>query len=84
MTSIQVAQHVNDHGVQLFRPTKGKEGQYDVKDFFSGNKRGWIALDAFSASAILAVHKALKDELKPHFEACSPQKQARIAFKFVK
>jgi hypothetical protein len=83
MTSIEIAQRVHDHGVQLFRPRKNEPRQYDSKDFFTGSKRGWVALDAVSASAILAVHKALREDLKPRFEALSPQKQARLAFKFV-
>ena len=84
MRSFELAQHVVDHGVQLFRPTKDKPGEYDHKDFFTGSKRGWLALDAFSASAILAVYKVMKPEIQTKFEVWPPQKQAAFAFKYVK
>jgi hypothetical protein len=84
MTSIEVAQKVREEGVQLFRPTKGTPGQYDCKAFFTGSKRGWVALDSFSASAILAVYNALRPDLQEKYATWSPQRQATFAFKHVK
>ncbi len=57
----------------LIRPRK--EGhikatpwQYDVKEPFQGNKKGWTLLDLFTASAMLKVYEALKDENKTKFD----------------
>jgi len=35
--------------------------QYDVKEYGQGTKRGWVMLDIFTASAIVAVYDVLND-----------------------
>ncbi len=84
MTGIEVAQFVNDHGVSLFRRRKDAPLEYDVKPYFTGNKRGWVVLDHFTASAVLAVYKALDDQKKTVFETWSLQQQVKLAWKCVR
>lgn len=87
MTAIELARKTKEEGVHVFRPRKDQPGQYDAKPYFTGRKSGWVILDSFSASAIVAVHEALNDENKTKFEtvgARSIVKMASIAFKFVK
>lgn len=58
---------VSKHGAVLIRPRSenGKWlGEYDVKPRFTGNKRGWIALDATTLNAINTVYEALADNPK--------------------
>jgi hypothetical protein len=82
MTGIEAARIAVHDGAQLFRPRKEQVGQYDVKPYFSGNKRGWVALDSFSASAIVQVYDALNETNKAKFAALAIQKMAAVAFKF--
>lgn len=84
MTGIEVARTAAQEGVHVFRSRKEQPGQYDAKPYFCGNKRGWVALDSFSASAIIAVHNALNEANRAKFESLSIQRMATIAFKFVK
>lgn len=83
MNCIEIAEKVSKEGCQVFRPRKGGGG-YDAKSFFTGNKRGWVALDAFSAGAILAVYRVLSDEQKALYVRLSPVAAAKLAFKVVK
>lgn len=84
MTAIQAAQTAATEGCQLFRPRKDAPGEYDVKPYFTGRKSGWVALDSFSASAIVVVYNALNETNKVKFEGLSIQRMAALAFKFVK
>ncbi len=83
MTAIEVAQLVKEHGCQVFRPTKDQPGQYDAKPFYSGNKRGWVALDSFSASAILVVYNALNETNRASYTAIPLIGMAKLAFKLL-
>jgi len=63
---------VETKGCVLIRPrkeehVKGTPWQYDLKGPFQGNKHGWTLLDLFTASAMLNVYNALKDENKTKF-----------------
>ena len=67
MTNIQACEFTLKEGVTLIRYRKDSvtptaPPQYDVKGGFTGKKRGWIYLDTFTASAIMAVYKALSPE----------------------
>ncbi len=64
---------VETKGCVLIRPRKedhikATPWQYDVKEPFQGNKKGWTLLDLFTASAMLKVYEALKDENKTKFD----------------
>lgn len=84
MTGIEAARIAANEGCQLFRMRKDTPGEYDVKPYFTGRKSGWIALDSFSASAIVQVYDALSDENKAKFSKFPIYKMADIAFKFCK
>ena len=79
MNIIEVAQSAQADGVHLIRLRKTQDGpsfttpkgtvrqvlQYDCKPFFTGSKRGWVAFDAYTASAVLAVVSALAEDKRP-------------------
>ena len=74
------------HAALPGRPEDGRHDplEYDCKPWFTGNKRGWVALDSFSASAIVAVYDALNEENKAKFGQLRIDRMAKVAFKFVK
>lgn len=85
MTSIEVARETVTNGCTLFRFRKGteKSPEYDCKPW-NGNKRGWIILDSFSASAIVAVYDHLSPENQAKYQNLPIAKMAEIAFKLCK
>ena len=73
ITSQIIKQVVETKGCVLIRPrkedhVKGNPWQYDIKEPFQGNKKGWTLVDLFTASAMLKVYEALKDENKGKFD----------------
>lgn len=73
ITSQIIKQIVDTKGCVLIRPRKeehqkGSAWQYDIKEPFQGNKKGWTLVDLFTASAMLKVFEALKDENKVKFD----------------
>lgn len=69
MTIIEAANQAKTDGAQLIRYRKDSHketgtAQYDCKPMFTGSKRGWIALDSFTASAITAVFGAVRPDLQ--------------------
>ena len=60
------------------------EWQYDVKELFTGRKKGWTILDSFSHSAIRAVYNAINDANKAKFNKLSLPVLVDFAFKHVK
>lgn len=67
MNNLQVIKHCLDNGVLMIREkkidhVKGEPWQYDVKEMFTGKKKGWIVLDAFTSSAMLQVYNAMNPE----------------------
>ena len=84
MTGIEVARFALAHGCTVFRARKDAPGQYDAKPYFTGSRRGWVALDTFTASAITKVHAALtKPENRERFEGMPIQMMAHVAFKLI-
>jgi hypothetical protein len=59
------------------------EWQYDVKELFTGRKKGWTILDSFSQSAIRAVYNAINDANKAKFNNLSLPVLVDFAFKHV-
>ena len=84
MNSIEVVRKVLSDGCHVFRERRDEPGQYDAKPYFSGNKRGWTALDSFSASAIVAVYDALKPENQVKYVNLPIVKMAHVAMRLVK
>ena len=83
MTAIQAAQVAATDGCQLFRSRKDAPGEYDVKPYFTGRKSGWVALDSFSASAIVAVWNGLNETNREKYAKLPIQRMAAVAFKLV-
>jgi hypothetical protein len=84
MKAIDVARLAKTEGCHVFRERKDTPGEYDAKPFFTGSRRGWVALDSFSASAIVAVHDALNETNRAKYTAMPLIKMAKVAFKLVK
>ena len=92
MNTIQASELVLQEGVKLLRrraenaiDENGKPvPQYDVKDAFTGKKKGWFYLDAFTASAIMACYNALNDDNKKKAPRICVEKWADFAFSHVK
>ena len=85
MTGIEVARAVvQTNSCHVFRPRMGAAGHYDAKPYFTGQKRGWVALDLFSASAIVNVYDALNEKNRTLFGGLDLPKMARVAFKLLK
>jgi hypothetical protein len=83
MNAIEVARQAKENGAQLFRFRHGTERQpeYDCKPWGTGNKRGWIILDSFSASAIVAVYDKLNEDNQAKYIRMPISKMAELAFK---
>jgi hypothetical protein len=60
MKTIEAARHAMEHGCSLMRARKGTAHEWDVKEAFSGSKRGWFYMDTLTASMLVAVYEALK------------------------
>lgn len=91
MNSIECSQKVLTDGVSLLRRRRddkiadGKRfPQYDFKPAFTGRKKGWFYLDAFTASAIMACYNALSEENKAKAPRLPITKWAEFAFQHVK
>lgn len=84
MKGIEVARKVvAEKSAYLVRPMKGHEGQYDAKPW-SGNKRGWMFVDLFSASTLVAVYDAINAEDQAKLDSFELPKAIAIAFKLLK
>jgi hypothetical protein len=82
MTAIEAAKKVSvESTCHLVRPRKGEPTQYDAKPAFTGSKRGWFYLDAYTASAISKVHAALNESNRAKFEALPITRMASVAFR---
>lgn len=85
MNTIEAARLVLKKGAQLLRPKKDAPGnQYDAKPLFTGKRRGWIILDSFSASALVAVHDALPEEKRAVFANAPVTRALTLAWRCVK
>lgn len=85
MNSIQLCKKVLTDGAMLIRPRKGASPlQYDAKELFTGKKKGWAILDAFTAGAIVACYNAVQPKTQAAMEKTSITKLASICFKYVR
>ena len=83
MNAIEVANYGLKNGCISFRERAKEPGQYDVKDWPGGNKRGWTMLDITSAGAIVAVYNGLNETNKNKFASLPLIKMAIVAFKLI-
>jgi hypothetical protein len=67
----------------LIRPRKGVDAEYDVKEAFTGKKRGWALLDLFTASAVTAAADKVGVAERAKMNRMSPSSLTTLAFKFV-
>ncbi len=72
MTITAIARRVRDERqccyIRYRSGAKGEPKQYDVRDAFGGNRRGWTLLDLMTAGAIMAVHDGLREDLRPKLD----------------
>jgi hypothetical protein len=68
----------------LARPRKDAPGEYDCKDFFSGSKRGWVAVDSFTASAVVSVSDQLNETNRAKFHSLSLLRMVDVTWKLVR
>jgi hypothetical protein len=82
MKLIDVARMVRtQHQAHLVR--ERTPGDLDAKPYGSGSKRGWVCLDAVTASAVVAVHDALKPENQAKFSSLPVEQAIRVTWKLV-
>jgi hypothetical protein len=60
-------------GLQLIRPrkvehVKGEPYQYDVKEAFTGKKKGFVYMDAFTKNAMRTVYNAMNPEQQAKYD----------------
>jgi len=67
----------------LIRPRKGADREYDLKPMFSGKKSGWVLMDLFTASAVVAVADRVAEDVKLILNSLPPVKAAAICMKAV-
>lgn len=65
---------IKSEGLQLIRErkmdhVKGEPWQYDVKEAFTGSKKGFVYLDAFTKNAMRTVYNAMKDDMKAKYDS---------------
>lgn len=87
MTIVEAARAVKTNGCKLLRLRKGEPvtpEQFDVKDAFSGKKKGWFYMDAFTASAIVAVYEGLNEQNRLKYLALPLPKLVNVTWKLVK
>ena len=89
MTISDIAHTAVKDGAQLirYRADSHKEtgtAQYDCKPMFTGSKRGWTLIDSFTASALVAVYKALGPESQAKFNNLPLGKLVDFCWKAVK
>jgi len=70
---MKASEIIKDDGLVLVRGRKethikGTPWNYDIKQAFTGKRRGWVYLDQFTKSAIRAVYNALSDSAKEKFD----------------
>lgn len=87
MTATQI---INQEGLCLIRGrkeqehVKGEPWQYDVKEAFTGKKKGWVYLDSFTKSAVRAIYNALSEDGRKKFDNIHITKLIDFAWKHVK
>ena len=84
-----IKQVVGGKGALLIRDrkeehVKGSAWQYDVKPNWTGNKKRWVYIDLFTASAMLTVFNALGDENKAKYDKVHIDRLIGFTWKHIK
>ena len=83
MTLYEACQEVvKNSSAVLIRPVKGEKDSYSVKSF-EGKKRGWLLIDAWSASCYIKVYEAINEFTREKLVTHTPIKQFTIAFRVI-
>jgi len=83
-------QVVTEHSAVRIRYRKqahvpGQPIEYDVKDMFGGNNRGWVLLDATTANAMNTIYNALeKEETRSKWDTIPVQKLVDFTWKNIR
>lgn len=84
---MKLSEIIKEDGLKRIRDRKdhikGQAYEYDVKDAFTGSKRGWVYLDQMSLSALKAVYNGLKPENQAKFDNFHITKLLDLAWKHV-
>jgi len=85
MESLKVFETVvNTKSYRLARQRKDSK-EYDLKSTsHAGNKKGWIFIDLFTASAVMQVYNALNDANKITFAKMPLIKMVNITWRLIK
>lgn len=83
MDAITVARKVVGEGTcYVIRARKDAPGQYDAIPYLeAGKKRGWTALDLFTAGMLVGIHDALNEANRAKFRALSIQRMVEVGWK---
>ena len=62
---------------------KGQPWEYDVKEAFTGSKKGFVYLDSFTKSAMRQVYAAMKEETKKTYDTIHISRLIDFTWKMV-
>lgn len=82
MNTIELCRLATEGSAQLFRPAKVGTG-YDAKPHTGKKLKGWVVLDSWTGSCVVAVHDKLDPINQAKFAALSVQAAAGIAFRLM-
>ena len=72
MTITQIARHIEAQQrpfyVRQIKGVAGEPKQYDITAVNGFQRRGWTLIDMQIAAAIMAVHRGLRDDLRPKLD----------------
>lgn len=72
MTITQIARHIEAQQrpfyVRQIKGVAGEPKQYDITTVNGFQRRSWTLLDATTAAAIMAVHRGLREDLRPKMD----------------
>lgn len=85
MNAIQACELVvKEQSCKLLRARKDEPLQFDVKDSFTGKRRGWFYLDHFTASAVTQVYNAVSLDNQAKLARLPLPRLLTIVWKYVK
>lgn len=83
MTFIELAQKVlADHQALSFKVNE--DNTVSVKEYYDAKGKGWVMLDATTASAVMAIYNGLNEVNKAKFLTLHPLKIVDVCWKLVK
>jgi len=75
---------VSEHTACLIRQRKDSEaGELDYKETFTGKKKGWILLDAFTASTVSKVFNELCEKNQQKLNSMEPGRAVNTCWNLI-